>query len=141
MVLAGEHLIGKVPQSVVGNGRILFRTQDQAYGWVLVRVGPVLASIVKIEIHLTSIGVGKLSKLQVFCGARRYVASEPWTADFRPSRVSGRHIIQSEAAQKGEECDVVPPVLLRNGRTNLAGRQSFGLHLEIDFRVDIRGVQ
>ena len=80
-------------------------------------------------------------RLAVFCGQGLYVASEPWTSDFRPSRVNGRHIIQLEAAQKGEECHVAPPVLLRHGPTNLAGRQSFGLHLKIDFRIDIRGVQ
>jgi hypothetical protein len=105
------------------------------------RMHPFFTRVVEIQIHLAGIGVSEFSEFQIFCGAAGYVASEPWAADFRSSRVSGRHIIQSEAAQKGEECDVAPPVLLRNGPTNLAGRQSFGLHLDIDFRIDIRGVQ
>ena len=134
-------MVRKIAQSIMSDSRVSFRAQNQPHWRILMRMGPMLACVVQIQVHLSGISVREFTELQIFCGARRYVASEPWTADFRPPHVNGRNIIQSEATQKGEECDVVPPVLLRNGPTNLAGRQSFGLHLEVDFRIDIRGVQ
>ena len=53
---------------------------------------PMLLGVVQVEVHLSSIGVGELPELEVFCGADGYVApGSPVGFIKTPGRI-GSHI-------------------------------------------------
>jgi hypothetical protein len=49
----------------VGYGVILLGAKDQANRRIFIGMAPMFASVIEVKVHLTGIGVGKLSKLQV----------------------------------------------------------------------------
>jgi hypothetical protein len=63
LILSCEHGIPEALESVMCNGAVLFGTENQADRRVLIGQGPMFASIVQIEIHLSGIGVGELADL------------------------------------------------------------------------------
>src|ERR1017187_3694967 len=65
LVLAGEHLVREVAQSIMSDSRVSFRAQYQSHRRVLVRMGPMLARVVQIQVHLTGIGVCELTEFQI----------------------------------------------------------------------------
>ena len=65
LVFAGEHLVREVAKSIVSDSRISFRAQYQPHRRVLVRMGPMLARVVQIQVHLTGIGVSEFTEFQI----------------------------------------------------------------------------
>src|SRR5580700_4083468 len=65
LVLAGQNLVVQISQRVVSDGFVLLRAKDQSQGWVLMGQSPVLPRIVQVQIHLSGIGVGEFSDLQI----------------------------------------------------------------------------
>jgi len=66
LVFAGEHLVREVAQSIMSDSRVSFRAQYQPHRRVLVRMGPGLARVVEIQVHLAGIGVCELPEFQIF---------------------------------------------------------------------------
>ena len=83
LILSGEHLVGEIVECVVGLCCSLFGAQNEP-GW-RVLAGPhlVLASVVQVQVHLSSVRVTEFSDLEIFCGAGRYVALERWPIELR----------------------------------------------------------
>ena len=65
MVLAREDLVSQVAERVVGDSGIVFGAKDQTDRRIFICICPMLSGIVQVEIHLSCIGVGELSKLQL----------------------------------------------------------------------------
>ena len=65
MVLSSQHCVAKALQSVVCDRSVSLGTQDETNRRVLIRQAPMLARIVQVKIHLSSIGVGKLADFQI----------------------------------------------------------------------------
>ena len=52
MILARYDLVPQVAERVVGDSGVVFGTEDQADRRVFVRICPMLAGVVQVEIHL-----------------------------------------------------------------------------------------
>lgn len=64
-VFRSKDLVAQPFKSVLRDGVILLRAQDQPDRWILLRHGPVFARVVEIEMHLSGIGVRELAEFQV----------------------------------------------------------------------------
>ena len=65
LVFAGEYLVREVAQSIVSNGSVPLRAEDQPHWRALMRMGPMLAGVIQIQIHLAGIRVCEFTQLQI----------------------------------------------------------------------------
>ena len=64
-VLRGEDLVGKVVESVTGEGFVLLGAENQAYGRVLALTGLVVGGVVQVDMLLPGVGVGEAAELEI----------------------------------------------------------------------------
>src|SRR5580698_4213148 len=57
----------------MSDGSVVLRAENQSNGSILVRIGPMLAGIVQIKVHLPGVGVSEFPKLQLY----NYESLEP----------------------------------------------------------------
>jgi len=90
LVLGGENLVGQVIEGVMRLCCALLGAKDQTDGRVFARLGPVLAGIVEVEVHLAGIGVAELANLQVGQEQATQAAMEEDEIDAKPVVVEAK---------------------------------------------------
>ena len=57
------------------DGFIAFGAENQRDGRIFLGATPVLNRVIQVKVHLPRVGMREPPEFEVFCGARRYVAS------------------------------------------------------------------
>src|SRR6266436_4985879 len=103
----GENFIWQAFQGVFRNGVVLFRAKDQANRRVFVRLRPIFASVVEIEVHLAGIGMGELADLQIdddeaaqFAVKEKEIDAIPFPANAQPALAADKSKIASQIEQE-----------------------------------------
>ena len=106
LVFASKNLVRQSLERVPRDRVVLFRAQNQSDWWVLVRLCPMFAGIVQVEMHLTGIGVRELPNLQIdddeasqFAVKEKEIDAIPFATNPQPALTTD----ESEVASKFEQ--------------------------------------
>jgi hypothetical protein len=83
-----------------------FAGQDDADRWILALVGPVLAGVVDVQVHLAGVGVGELAELEVDDDQAAELAVEkiepiPLVADAEPFLPADKREVAAQFSRRG----------------------------------------
>jgi hypothetical protein len=101
LVFSRQHGIPKAPKGIAGDRAVLFGTENEADRRILIRQGPMFASIVQVEIHLSGIGVRELADLQIDNNETAQTPIEEQQVDAVPFRA------YAEPPLARNECEIV----------------------------------
>lgn len=101
LVFGGENLVGQVVQSVVSLCRALFRAENEADRRVFAGLGPIVAGVIQVEVHLAGVGVAEFSDLQVGQKQAAQTAVEENKIDAKPV------VVEAEPPLTADESEIV----------------------------------
>jgi len=86
------HGRGGIAERVLDDKLLLRLAENEADAWLIARMFEEIVHRCKVEVHLAGVLRLERSALQVFCGARRYVALAVRRLARRPAVREQRHI-------------------------------------------------
>ena len=99
LILGGEHLIGEIVECVVGFRSSFFGAQDESDWRVFAGLHPVLAGVVQVKVHLSSVRVTEFAYLQINYDQAAQAAVKEDKVDTKPCFVDAKPAL---AAKEGK---------------------------------------